>query len=159
SDEIGRTEESLAWAERAVERAALIGADRQGVFSMLHLATLLIDELHLDEAEAVLARLDDGLKRLDSDEARYNYCGREAELALTRNQLERALDAVARGLSFVRDQPRHEAGFFILRAQALLGLGRSEEAYEDARRARATLAALGVEADAEEALALGARAL
>jgi tetratricopeptide (TPR) repeat protein len=158
-DELGRTEESLAWAERAADRAALIGADRQRVFAMLHLAALLIDDLRLDEAEAVLARLGDGLERLDSDEARYACCAREAEVAVARGQFERALNAVARGTSYIREQPRHQAGFLVLRAQALLGLGRNEEAYDEAVRARSALAALGVDSDAEEALALGARAL
>jgi hypothetical protein len=158
-DDLALPEPSLRWAERAVERAALIGADRQQVFALLNLSSLLIDALRLDEAEAVLVRLAESIDRLDNDEARYARCAREAELAVARGQFDRALDAIDRGLSVAAVPPRHRCGFRVLRAQALLGAGRAEDAYVEARGARSTLADLCADSDAEEALAYAARAL
>jgi tetratricopeptide (TPR) repeat protein len=158
-DSLGESAAALRWAERAVERASIVGADRQHVFSMLHLAMLHLDALRLDDAEVILARIGESLDRLDSDEARYIHCAREAEVAIVRGQFDRALDAAERGLAIVRDHPRSRANFLILRAQAHLGLGRQEAAYEESSRARAELTALGVASDAEEALAVAVRAL
>jgi tetratricopeptide (TPR) repeat protein len=157
--DLGENEEALRWAERAVERAALIGADRQHVFALMSFTALLVDAMRLDDAESALARLADPVERLDSDEARYNFCAREAEVAIARGQFDRALAAADRGLAIVRDHPRHQANFLILRAQAHVGLGRHEEAYEESSRARAELTALGVDSDAEEALAVAVRTL
>jgi tetratricopeptide (TPR) repeat protein len=157
-DDLGSLDESIYWAERAVERAALVGADRQHVFASLHLATFLIDSVRLDEADVVLARITDELERLDSDEARYSRFARQAELALARGQFGVVLEAVDRGLTLASAHPRNQAGFWVLRAQAQLALRRHEEAYDDARRARSVFTALGADVDAEEALALAARA-
>jgi serine/threonine-protein kinase len=157
--ELGEPDQSLRWSERAVERAALIGADRPHVFALLNLSGLLVDALRLDDAESVLVRLAESLDRLDSDEARYNCRAREAEVALARGQFDRALRAIEDGLQLAAAHPRNQAGFRVLRAQCLLGLHRVEEALEDARRSRAALAAVGAECDAEEALAIAARAL
>ena len=156
--EDGLSDESLLWAGRAVERSALVGAERPLVFSLLHLVTLHIDALRLDDAEAALARLGACLDRLDSDEARYNRHAREAELSLVRRQFQRSLDSAERGLALAAAHPRNEAALRVLRAQALLGLDRTAEALDEARCARATLAALGADGDAEEALAVAARA-
>jgi tetratricopeptide (TPR) repeat protein len=158
-DELGESDEALRWAENAVERSALVGAERQHVFSLLHLATILLDALRLDESEATLARLADGLARLDSDEARYICSARQAELSLARGRHAQALEVIERGASLAAEHPRHSAGFQVLRAHALIGLSRPAEAYDEAVDARAKLRALGADVDAEEALALAARAL
>jgi tetratricopeptide (TPR) repeat protein len=142
-----------------VERAALVGADRQHVFSLLQLATLLLDALRLDDAQAIIGRLSESLERLDSDEARYACCAREAELCLARGRHQDALAVIDRGLALAARYPRHQAGFQVLRAEAFLGLHRTEEAYAEAVEARSALVAVGADADAEEALALAARAL
>jgi tetratricopeptide (TPR) repeat protein len=157
-DDLGSFDDSIRWAERAVERAALVGADRQHVFASLHLAMLLVDSVRLDEAEVVLARIADGLDRLDSDEARYIRFARDAELALARGQFNEVLSAADRGLALAAAHPRNQAAFWVLRAQAELGLRRDADAYDDARRARAVFTELGADVDAEEALALAARA-
>jgi tetratricopeptide (TPR) repeat protein len=158
-EELDLPGESIRWAEGAVERAALVGADRQYVFSLLHFATLLLDALRLDEAEATLTRLSESLERLDSDEARYNCCAREAELCLVRGRHANALAVIDRGLALAARSPRHHAGFQLLRAEAFLGLHRTEEAYGEAVQARSAFVAIGADTDAEEALALAARAL
>jgi hypothetical protein len=158
-DEAGRSEDAFSWAEKAVERATVVGADRQLAFSLSHLAGLLVDALRLDDAEAVLPRLHDVLDRLDSDEARYSACAREAELALARGAHDRALTAAERGYELAAAHPRNRAIFQTVKSRALLGINRTDEALEEARRARAALLAVGAEADAEEALACAARAL
>jgi tetratricopeptide (TPR) repeat protein len=158
-DELGDGTAALAWAERAVERAALVGADREHVFALSNLTMLLTDALRLEEAEAALARLAIGVDRLDSDEARYNACARDAELAIARGSCDRALAAVNRGVDLAAAHPRNSAIFHTMRSHALLGLARAAEALEEARGARAKLVELGADADAEEALACAARAL
>jgi tetratricopeptide (TPR) repeat protein len=159
SETAGDVTAALAWAERAVERAALVGADREHVFALSNLTMLLTDALRLDEAEAAFARLAIGVERLDSDEARYSACGREAELAIARGSYDRALAAVNRGLELAGAHPRNSANFHAMRSRALLGLGRAAEALEAARGARKKLVELSAEADAEDALACAACAL
>jgi hypothetical protein len=158
-DELGMPDDALRWAERSVERAALIGADREHVFSMLHLAMLLIDSLQLDDAEALLARLAEPLDRLASDEARYTFLARAAELALARRRFDAALEVADRGLAMESVPARDRAAMVMLRAHALLGLRRFEDAYGAARSARSVAVRLHADADAEEALAAAAAAL
>jgi tetratricopeptide (TPR) repeat protein len=159
SETAGDVTAALAWAERAVERAALVGADREHVFALSNLTMLLTDALRLDEAEAALARLAIGVDRLDSDEARYNAFARDAELAIARGSCDRSLAAVNRGVDLAAAHPRNSANFHTMRSHVLLGLGRAAEALEEARGARKKLVELGAETDAEDALACAACAL
>jgi len=158
-DDLHRPDESLAWAERAVERATLIGADRQEAFALSNLIALLIDSMRLEDAEAALSRLEVAVDRLDSDEARYMTHARESELALARNQFERAIAAARRGHALATGHPRNQAGFLLLSARGQIGVARFEEALATARRAGVDLAPFGGGPDAEEALAYAARAL
>ncbi len=157
--DLGLPDEAAAWALRAADRATAIGADRVVVFALLQLAALQVAALQSDAAEATLAKARPVLDRCHSDEAEYAFCARETEIALARHTFDRALARADRGVALSHLHPRNEASFGLLRALALLGLDRAEDALDVARATRAAFYRLGAEEEGEEALALTARAL
>jgi len=157
--DLDRLEEALAWAEKAEERAALMGSERSLAYGRLQKADVLMRLFRYDEAEAAIVAAEEVVEGLESREANWNLAARRWEMALCRGRAEEALRWAERGMEEAAERPLLAAGFRATKAQTLLRLGRAGEALAEARAAHETLRSLGEEDDAEEALAFSARAL
>ncbi len=157
--DLGEQEEAGQWAEKAVELATLMGSERTLAYAMLDLVDLRLRALRLDEAASLLGSVADPVRKAADLEARSIEVARRAELALARGDPEGALGQASEGMDLSGEFPAMLAGFLVLRARALLALGRPGEALSPAREAAATFEKTEDASGAEEATAQAARAL
>ncbi len=159
SEDLGDPVAALAWAEKAVEKAAVFGSERAEVHARLQLADRMVQSLRLDEALPLLSAVEPHLDRLESAMARVLFLSRHCEIALARGDGDEALRRAEALGSCAPAWGGMAAAADLYRGQALALAGRREEALAAARRAAAASAASGDGDGGEEALALASRML